>query len=64
MKKKAIEIPTFATEAEEADWWASRQGRAFLNNAAASIPKTKAGKGSRLIGKLNRARTAQTSKKD
>lgn len=57
--KKAIEIPKFATEAEEADWWASRQGRAFLKNAASKIPKKEHGKGSRLVGKLNRTPSVQ-----
>lgn len=52
-------IPKFATEAEEADWWASRQGRAFLKNAAANTPKKEAGKGSRLVGKLNRTPSVQ-----
>jgi hypothetical protein len=56
MKKKAIEIPKFATEVEEADWWASREGRAFLKDAAA---KSGTGKGSRLVGKLNRTSSVQ-----
>ena len=30
MKKKPIDMPKFANEAEEADWWASRQGREFV----------------------------------
>jgi hypothetical protein len=27
MKKKPIDMPKFVNEGEEADWWASRQGR-------------------------------------
>jgi len=30
MKSKPIEIPMFANEAEEADWWASGQGAEFV----------------------------------
>jgi predicted DNA binding CopG/RHH family protein len=56
MKKMAIETPKFATEAEEADWWASRAGRAFLKDAAA---KSGTGKGSRLVSKLNRTPSVQ-----
>ncbi|HZY74586.1 MAG TPA: hypothetical protein VFE22_15865 [Edaphobacter sp.] len=59
MKKKAIEIPKFATEAEEADWWASREGRAFLKTAAGAASKKDVGKGSRLVGKLNRIPSVQ-----
>jgi hypothetical protein len=59
MKKKAIEIPKFATQAEEADWWASREGRAFLKDAAANSPKSGTAKGSRLVGKLNRTTSVQ-----
>src|ERR1041385_2478235 len=59
MKKKAIEIPKFATQAEEADWWASREGRAFLKNAAANPPKRGTANGSRLVGKLNRTSSVQ-----
>jgi hypothetical protein len=30
VKKKPIGMPKFVNEAEEADWWASRQGREFV----------------------------------
>ena len=59
MKKKAIEIPPFATEADEADWWASREGRAFLKDAAANSPKSGTAKRSRLVAKLNRTSSVQ-----
>jgi predicted DNA binding CopG/RHH family protein len=59
MKKKAIEIPKFATEAEEADWWATREGREFLKRAAANAPKSTGRKGSRLVSKLNRTSSVQ-----
>jgi hypothetical protein len=61
MRKKPIEIPKFANEAEEADWWASREGREFIKqNASGSVKRTVA-KESRLVAKLNRARSVQNS---
>jgi len=59
MKKKAMKVPKFATEAQEADWWASRDGRAFLKQAAAKPEKTGTSKGSQLVGKLNRTSSVQ-----
>src|SRR5436305_1274850 len=58
MTKKTIEIPKFATQAKEADWWASREGRAFVKTAA-KAPKSGTAKGSRLVGKLNRTSSVQ-----
>jgi len=57
-KKKAIELPTFANEEEEAIWWASRQGRAFLKKKAAD-PLRKTAKGSQLVAQLNRTASVQ-----
>lgn len=55
MKKKSIEIPKFTGEAQEADWWASLQGREFVKqNAAVAVKKGAPAKGSRLAGQLNR----------
>jgi len=60
MKKKPIQIPKFASEAEEADWWASRQGREFLKQHAAQPAKTGGEpKGSRLVGQLSRTASVQ-----
>jgi predicted DNA binding CopG/RHH family protein len=60
MKKRPINIPRFENEAEEADWWASREGREFLKRkSAASTKKASAAKGSRLVGQLNRATSVQ-----
>jgi len=60
MKKKPIQIPKFANEAEEAGWWASRQGRQFVKENAAPPAKTGAPlKGSRLVGQLNRVASVQ-----
>jgi len=60
MKQKTINVPKFASEAEEADWWASRAGREFVKEKSAagwksgSVPK-----GSRLLAKLKRAKSVQ-----
>lgn len=60
MKKKPIEVPKFRNEAEEADWWSSRQGRAFVKqNATGPGKKGAAPKGSRLVGQLNRTASVQ-----
>ena len=60
MTKKPLSIPRFANEAEEADWWASRQGRAFLKqNAAKPVGGAVAPKGSPLVRKLNRTASVQ-----
>jgi predicted DNA binding CopG/RHH family protein len=60
MKKQTIKMPKFANEAEEADWWASREGREFLKQKPAATPKkSRAAKGSRLVGQLNRTTSIQ-----
>jgi predicted DNA binding CopG/RHH family protein len=58
MKKKALEIPKFANDDEEAAWWASRDGREFLKSKSAA-PRKKTAKGSRLVGQLSRAASVQ-----
>jgi hypothetical protein len=60
MKKKPIAMPKFTNEGEEADWWASRQGREFVKqNATGPTKKRVAPKGSRLVGQLNRTASVQ-----
>ena len=60
MKKKPTDMPKFASEAEEADWWASRQGREFVKRKSAEpLKKGAAPKGSRVVGQLNRTPTVQ-----
>ncbi len=60
MKTKPTDIPKFANEAEEADWWASRQGREFVKRKSSEpLRKGAAPKGSRLVGQLNRTPTVQ-----
>ena len=56
--KKTSQLPTFASQDEEATWWASRQGRDFLKQKSAE-PQKKIARGSRLAGQLNRAASVQ-----
>jgi hypothetical protein len=58
MNKK--EIPTFKDESEEADWWASRTGRAYVKRKAAEdrARGLQIG-GSSLVEKLNKKRSVQ-----
>jgi len=60
MKKKSITMPEFANEAEEAHWWASREGREFVKqNVVGPGRKGAAPKRSRIVGQLNRAASVQ-----
>ena len=60
MKKKPIVMPKFVDEAQEADWWASREGREFVKQkAAASGKKGGAPGGSGLVGQLNKVASVQ-----
>ena len=43
--------PEFATDSDEADWWAGGEGREFLNQQTVAAKK---GKGSALVTKLSR----------
>jgi len=54
MKKKPIIMPSFVDEAQEADWWASRDGREFLKQKSTETGKRGAAPtGSRLVGQMN-----------
>ena len=60
MKKKPIDVPKFLNEAEEADWWASRQGREFIKQKSGGpVEKGSVQKGSRLVGQLYRTTSVQ-----
>ena len=60
MKKKPIDMPKFMNEEEEANWWASREGREFVKQkSAAPLKKESVRKGSRLVGQLNRTTSVQ-----
>jgi len=53
MSKRTLEMPKFRNESEEADWWASPAGRAYVKrkSAEAQLKRTKAA-GSSLVAKL------------
>jgi hypothetical protein len=60
MKKNPIDMPRFANAEEEANWWASRQGREFVKQKSAASSKTSGSpKGSRLVRRLKRGATVQ-----
>jgi len=60
MKKKPIFMPRFVNEAQEADWWASREGREFVKQESAGAGKNRsAPRGSRRVGQLNKAASVQ-----
>ena len=59
MKKKPIVMPKFVNEAQEADWWASREGREFVKKAAGTGNKRAAPRGSPLVGQLNKVASVQ-----
>jgi len=52
--KKQISIPKFKNESDEADWWASREGREYVKQKSgkAKLKGTQAA-GSRLVTKLS-----------
>jgi predicted DNA binding CopG/RHH family protein len=60
VNRKTFEIPKFKNEGEEADWWASRAGRAYVEQRFADHQSagTKL-RGSSLIAKMNQKSTVQ-----
>ena len=59
-KSKTTDIPKFASEEEEAKWWASPKGRRFVKDQSARR-KAKTPGGSKLVKKLARANSQQIS---
>jgi hypothetical protein len=60
MKRKPAVMPKFLNEAQEADWWASREGREFVKqNPAGTAKDGRAPSGSRLVGRLSKAASVQ-----
>jgi predicted DNA binding CopG/RHH family protein len=55
--KKAVAIPRFGNESEEADWWASREGREFVKQKSAR-PEQRS-KGSALVNRLKKPGSVQ-----
>ena len=60
MNKKSVHMPKFRSESEEADWWTSPAGRAYVKRKSteAQSKGTKAG-GSRLVARLNKKSSVQ-----
>ena len=60
MGRRTVEMPKFKNESDEADWWASPAGRAYVKrkSAEASARGVKF-KGSRLVAAMNRDRSVQ-----
>ena len=60
MSTKSLRMPSFKNESEEADWRASAEGHAYVNqrSAEARSKGAKAG-GSRLVAKLSEKRSVQ-----
>jgi predicted DNA binding CopG/RHH family protein len=60
MSKKLLRIPKFKNEAEEADWWASPAGRAYVREKSAKTRiKGDRRAGSPLVAKLNSSNSVQ-----
>ncbi len=60
LKEKMPRMPSFKSESGEADWWASRDGRAYVKRKSAEgrSKGAKAG-GSNLVAQLNEKRSIQ-----
>jgi predicted DNA binding CopG/RHH family protein len=58
--KKSTQIPKFKNESDEADWWASREGRDYVKRRSADA-KSRATKaaGSHLVAKIAKQSTIQ-----
>lgn len=60
MKTKPTNMPVFKSESDEADWWASGEGRRFVKQKSAEqASKKKKSEGSPLVARLNKAGSVQ-----
>ena len=60
MNKKPLRMPKFKSESEEADWWASQAGRAYVKQKSAEAQsKGSKARGSSQVAKLNKKRSMQ-----
>lgn len=60
MKTKSVKVPKFSNESDEADWWASPEGREFVRTQASRARAAgETVKGSPLATKLNGGATVQ-----
>ena len=57
-KAKVTSVPKFTSEQQEADWWASPQGREFLKDQS-KPRKSETHSGSKLVAKLGRTNSVQ-----
>jgi len=56
MTRKTLRMPKFRTESEEANWWASAAGRAYLKQKAAETRERGARlQGSKLVATVNKS---------
>ncbi|HEY1946144.1 MAG TPA: hypothetical protein VGG97_04005 [Bryobacteraceae bacterium] len=57
MKAKLTTMPVFKSESDEAEWWASSEGRGFVKRQAAAEPASQMEKseGSPLVARLNKS---------
>lgn len=56
MKNKTRKMPEFKSESEEADWWASPAGRAFVKEKSVEAKSVKANaSGSALVARLKKS---------
>ena len=59
-KKKTVRMPKFKSESEEADWWSSPAGRAYVKQKSAKArSQGTRNAGSRAVAMLNQKRTVQ-----
>ena len=57
-----LDIPKFSGEQDEAKWWASVEGRAFLKQQKSLAPGADVRNGSKLVSKLSsRAKSVQVA---
>lgn len=57
---KSPKMPRFKNESQEADWWASAAGRAFVKRKSTGGRKSKThARGSKVVAKLNETASVQ-----
>jgi hypothetical protein len=60
MNKQPSEVPKFESESDEADWWASRAGRAYVKQKSTESKSTGTKvKGSSLVEQMNKKSSVQ-----
>jgi len=52
-------VTVFKSESDEADWWASREGRSFIKQKSAEAVSVKKIEGSPLVARLNKTASVQ-----